>query len=210
MPRFLLALIATLTALTFTLALTARAWGEARPPHPALRGFVEGCEAVPQPCWYGITPQQSNLVLLDVADSSLSQHGYTLVGEGVTLDERQYPYRQYRQLDVVSTCDTSLTYLPTSTEVIYIGLNCTGIQVGDLLRLWGMPDYVRSEEYPFIFYAEPYVWVNVSSAQNLLAPLSSIQLPASYGIPTFRWHGLLPTWRYCQIEPAICNREPEG
>jgi len=63
MPRLLLALIATLTALTFTLALTARAWSETQLPHPALRGFVEGCDGKPQPCWFGIVPGRVGLVL---------------------------------------------------------------------------------------------------------------------------------------------------
>jgi hypothetical protein len=30
--------------------------GGTQPPNPALRGFVEGCEGKPQPCWYGIMP----------------------------------------------------------------------------------------------------------------------------------------------------------
>jgi hypothetical protein len=35
------------------------ALGGTQPPHPALRGFIEGCEGVPQPCWYGIIPMET-------------------------------------------------------------------------------------------------------------------------------------------------------
>jgi hypothetical protein len=30
-----------------------------QPLHPALRGFVEGCEGISQPCWYGIVLGQT-------------------------------------------------------------------------------------------------------------------------------------------------------
>ncbi len=30
--------------------------GLAKPPHPALASFVEGCESKPAPCWKGIVP----------------------------------------------------------------------------------------------------------------------------------------------------------
>jgi hypothetical protein len=43
--------------LIFTaLAVIARSIGALQPPNPALRGFIEGCEDKPQPCWYGIVP----------------------------------------------------------------------------------------------------------------------------------------------------------
>jgi hypothetical protein len=39
--------------------MAARALGGTQPTHPALRGFTEGCEGKPQPCWYGIVPDQN-------------------------------------------------------------------------------------------------------------------------------------------------------
>lgn len=30
--------------------------GLARPPHPAMASFIEGCAGKPAPCWYGIVP----------------------------------------------------------------------------------------------------------------------------------------------------------
>jgi hypothetical protein len=45
-----------LVAMLMTLSIGAKAVGALQPPNPALRGFVEGCEHKPQPCWYGIVP----------------------------------------------------------------------------------------------------------------------------------------------------------
>lgn len=207
MPRFLLALTVTLTALTFALALTARAWGETQPPHPALRGFVDGCEGKPQPCWYGITTRPSNLVSLEIAESYLIQEGYLDVYDGVTLDERQYPYRVYQQSDAPQTCDANLTYQPVTQEVIYVGLNCNGksLRIGDLLLIWGAPDYLNPDPYPFFLYETQSALVNIGSSLNLLSPLLTIALPTNYGGPLFKWHGVVPAWRICQLDEMPCS-----
>ena len=36
--------------------IAAKAIGSLQSPNPALKGFTEGCENKPQPCWYGIVP----------------------------------------------------------------------------------------------------------------------------------------------------------
>ncbi len=48
--------VVAITSLLVVLLLISRALGTTQPPNPALRGFIEGCEDQPQPCWYGIVP----------------------------------------------------------------------------------------------------------------------------------------------------------
>jgi hypothetical protein len=56
MIRFYIKLIPLSAMIFLGLSVIARALGTTQPPNPALRGFVEGCENKPQPCWYGIVP----------------------------------------------------------------------------------------------------------------------------------------------------------
>ena len=56
LPHFYFKLTLPIAVIFLALSLTARALAMTQPPNPALRGFVEGCENKPQPCWYGIVP----------------------------------------------------------------------------------------------------------------------------------------------------------
>jgi hypothetical protein len=62
---------ASFVLLTLFLAVTiaAKAIGSFQPPNPAMRGFIEGCEDKPQPCWYGIvlnsTTEQEAIPILE-------------------------------------------------------------------------------------------------------------------------------------------------
>jgi hypothetical protein len=207
MPRLLLVLIATLSALTFTLTLSARAWGEAQPPHPALRGFVEGCEAMPQPCWFGITTHPGNLESLEIAEAHLEREGYTVVNEGVTLDELQNPYRVYQTSDAATTCSITLTYDSDRNEVFRTQVTCLGkgVRTGDLMLIWGMPDYLNPDPYPFLVYESQSALVIIGSAKNLLSPLEAMLLPTNYYGHALRWHGLVPQWRICQLDEMSCS-----
>lgn len=202
MPRFLLALTVTLTTLTFTLALTARTWGETQPAHPALRGFVEGCEGIPQPCWYGINIRPGTLVSPEVVKANLAQEGYVIVYEGVTVGDRQLPYQEYRALDIVSTCDFTLMYEPESNKIAQAQVNCLGrdrgVRTGDLLQIWGMPDSLNPDPNPTFFYESESAAVLIETATSLLAPLRLIVLPAHDG--DYKWYGLVPAWRIRQLE----------
>jgi len=71
MTRPYLTLIPILALLCLALSLAARALGSTHPPNPALRGFVEGCEDKPQPCWYGIVP---GVTAIEDAPSILAQY----------------------------------------------------------------------------------------------------------------------------------------
>jgi hypothetical protein len=56
LTRFYIKLILPIAFACLIFTLTARAIGTTQPTNPALRGFIEGCENKPQPCWYGIVP----------------------------------------------------------------------------------------------------------------------------------------------------------
>src|SRR5689334_9061762 len=54
--RYLLKLALFITCIGAVTSFAATALGTAQPLNPILRGFTEGCEDQPQPCWYGIVP----------------------------------------------------------------------------------------------------------------------------------------------------------
>lgn len=72
MTRFYLKLIIPITVVCLTFMLVARTIGTTQPPNPALRGFVEGCEDKPQPCWYGIVP---GVTTVEEGQSLFNQYG---------------------------------------------------------------------------------------------------------------------------------------
>lgn len=219
MPRFLLALTVTLTALTFALAVSASAWGETQPPHPALRGFVEGCEGIPQPCWYGIVP------------------GETLIREAVQmLKARGYQSSQWGRFALVPPADASYCMVSINLvgkalteseqsedeplEMIAIN-NCPDLRVGSLMAVLGIPNYLFRDcwangqlmayEIGFDVYLEP---PTIHIAPSPHRPLDSFNLmtPSSQNwrnpdldidLRTFAWHGLATTQRYELIEPNV-------
>lgn len=201
MPRFLLALTVTLTALTFTLALTARAWGETQPPHPALRGFVEGCEGKGHPCLFGIVGHWMYAIPLEMAHDYLTQQGYTVIQDGQLYGADFYT-RTYRAL----ACETGLIYnTADSNKVEGLLINCDGVRVGDLFILWGEPDYVFLD-YPGFMYGKEWAGLESDSHNNLLAPVLRIVM-TSLLVPdnAYSWHGVAPAWKYCQIESgSVC------
>ena len=70
-----LKLVTPVLVVLVIMACVARSLGAAQPPNPALRGFVEGCEDQPQPCWYGIVPGVTDE---ESARSSVKKAGYSI------------------------------------------------------------------------------------------------------------------------------------
>jgi hypothetical protein len=204
MPRFLLALTLTLTALTFALALTARAWGGTQPPNPALRGFIEGCEGVPGPCWFGITPQSERVMTLDVAHIRLAEQGYVQAGDAIIADDSVTAVQRYQQPGAASTCDASLQF-DLETQAIYqVKLACRGVQAGDWLAQWGMPDAVNADLAPAFAYERLQALIRLDSLSSVHAALRVATLPGRLRGDTFPWAGMIPHWRQCQRWPAAC------
>jgi hypothetical protein len=79
MPR-VLALVSILCISMFTTGtMVAQILGHWQPPNPALRGFHDGCDDKPQPCWYGIIP---GVTTLDELAHILNMKGYRRTGDG--------------------------------------------------------------------------------------------------------------------------------
>jgi hypothetical protein len=205
MPRFVLALTLTLTAFTFVLALTSSAWGGTQPPHPALRGFVEGCEGVPQPCWYGIVP----------GETSLRDTINILTGLGHT------PSEEVRQFY------TYIFFTPTQTPIrLQFGVTCNtldcadvpidylqltgwkGLPIGEVVHSFGPPLQISLDGLTEPALVYPASRLDVTPMQDwssAFRPVITIYLhrrPIAQGNGR-PWHGFLPLHRYCLIEPAL-------
>lgn len=95
-----------LVAALMTISIGAKAVGALQPPNPALRGFVEGWEGKPQPCWYGILPEATTRA---DAEKIAGKLGFI-------------------------TCRIQFEYSESGDTIMTIGLRaCDGIQLGDLL-----------------------------------------------------------------------------
>src|SRR5262245_33041521 len=81
MAYFYLKLVPLFILIFLVLSLTARVLGTTQPPNPALRGFTEGCEDKPQPCWYGIVP---GVTTAEEAIELLDEQGYVLDADPAT------------------------------------------------------------------------------------------------------------------------------
>ena len=102
-----------------SLSLVARALGTTQPPNPALRGFVEGCEGKPQPCWYGIVP-------------------------GVTTAEQLVQIEAKKLISIKSQLENKCEiFVRNENDVVY-GIfirNCKGVRIGDLAQIFGLPQF---------------------------------------------------------------------
>lgn len=127
--RFILFIFLPLVALSAVAIYT----GEAHPTHPALRGMVEGCEDIPQPCWYGITPNQTRV---DEALARVELLGVT-PEEIVSETSRQYRF-------AVDGCVFRLNVFSEATNVSSITADeCHHLRWGDLIAMFGEPVSIR-------------------------------------------------------------------
>ncbi|MEO8608337.1 MAG: hypothetical protein ABI690_10665 [Chloroflexota bacterium] len=90
MTNIYLKLVAPFLVVLLALAIFARLLGTAQPPNPALRGFVEGCEGQPQPCWYGIVP--------GVTDEETARFNVKKAGYSIAANEFSSNYIQSCQM----------------------------------------------------------------------------------------------------------------
>jgi hypothetical protein len=208
MPRFVLALTLTLTAFTFVLALTARAWGGTEPPHPALRGFVEGCEGLPQPCWYGIVPGET--AVRDVI-AILSRQGYAVSERAGSM--RIYTSLSPSQLPGVVTFGIVAGECSqvdcTTVPIMYLYLfywNHVGL--GDVMNTLGFPSRVfdGTTEYHLVFGASYLEAIPQQAWSSPFHLVKRLLLPAMTEQETGQpWHGFVRMGQYCRLEPAFGN-----
>jgi hypothetical protein len=187
------------------LVASTLAIGSAQPLNPMLSGFVEGCEEVAQPCWYGITRETSGendfLILqslgFELGDSEqrndYSQAGFQSSGAGFCHVRIRHD-RDYGK---------------------YVSFSrCTDISLSDLIALFGAPTSVvfRGNIVVTLRFLDGKLLASteLTPSQNWLSPSSRISamlfdpMIQQGGQPPMDWRGFLPRWRYCQFQPDIC------
>lgn len=191
-----------LLAIFIALSIAARALGSTQPPNPALRGFTEGCEGKPQPCWYGIVEG----IATEEAERILTHLGYKLDGLGIS-EGAFHTIIASSELDCSIRLVTSLRTNSVAQMRIHGG-DC--FTFGDLILAWGNPTgliarAVKWNEVPSIIYDRGYLFSPWPVTSSILSPYTQFQETLPYQsepIETriIQWRGFMPNWRYCRIE----------
>jgi len=132
-----------LLTIFIALSIAARALGSTQPPNPALRGFTEGCDGKPQPCWYGIGIARTNL---SDAQKIMDKLGYIPINPPI-LSNDIVGYERDKCDQVIflvikgSNTDDRFIYGQTITF-------CTTPKIGDLILALGQPQTSNVYAYP--------------------------------------------------------------
>jgi hypothetical protein len=181
------------TILFSILSLVMMAVGTTQPLHPAIQGFVQGCENIPQPCWYGIVPGETTD---DAAQEIMENLGYRRVNEFFFQSPGSLP------CDVVSDEDN----FRTTNIVDGIYLDCIPpIPIGDAMGVFGRPRGINILGYGVISvdFGENFtISLNAGTIDNWPTPRTVIQyilLLPEIETSSVQWYGFTTSWRYCQL-----------
>jgi hypothetical protein len=194
--RFYLKFIPILALIFLIFLLTARAIGTTRPPNPALRGFVEGCEDKPQPCWYGIVP---GVTTVEEALHTMEVMGYPRS----LADQREFDiiYRHVGENNImVDFYNYPVLELDHNIAKAIYFRDLGDMRLSDVLDFFGTPTRVILFNHDY-FMVDPYVSFELVGhyAASLSQPIwnlniSSLRPPDSNaGIP---WRGFAFEWFY--------------
>ena len=200
--HLLFGLILLLTPTFFGFGLLSKVLGSLQPFNPALEGFIVGCEDRPQPCWYGIVP---GVTTIDEANRVLPLYDYYLVV--TTPDFYESIVANHTSHRRGPKCNVVLRY-DSSPVVNAAQLQCRGVSLGELGAVLGPPLGVESNPgyaVRVIFKQEISVLESgFLGWESFHDPIQIIDLPPrpvdNQYTPSFGWHGLIPAWRYCQIQ----------
>jgi hypothetical protein len=134
LTRYYLKLIIPIAIVCLTFMLITCAIGTTQPPNPALRGFVEGCEDKPQPCWYGIVP---GVTTAEEARSTVQNVGYILVGEDGA--GSNYHKMTFTSDQLSPAC---LEFHFTYNHLSRLSLTCVQMQLGTTFTLFEGPEFI--------------------------------------------------------------------
>lgn len=199
MTRALLRIAWILPPLLAALIGLAIGLGTFRPSHPALVGFVEGCEGQPQPCWYGIVPGETTR---QEANRLLTALHY--VQKVFTEDSAGYaPSRPEDQCMVLLV----MQKYQMTIDGLFL-FECPGLQWGDLIGERLVPENVIDGCYGIStagdhVYAFGRGWLSINATVNTVGLYQS-QPPSldSYGSENvYRWHGFASSAGYERLEP---------
>jgi hypothetical protein len=204
--RRILRLSIIFTSFISSWVLFALVVGTLQADNLALAGFDVGCENTSPPCWNGIVPGRSNgyqarVVLMRLGYDRVFITNYNVIRR--CAEDGQLPtcvdvgFRDPCN-DLSSGCDLEL--------VSGLALHYEGhILLGDVLASMGTPvyvDYVRNGVQ--LMYREYYRIRAIAKHPSLYHPVVLEIYAGSYEDSIFGdqpWRGLMPSWRYCQLEP---------
>jgi hypothetical protein len=201
-------------SLAFALLVSlVSALGAARSIHPMLRGFIEGCAGVPQPCWYGVVP---GMTTVQQGNDLALAHGYVL------REERHLPFgggSARRLYESPPQCPFVLVSSPGEIiyEVFVQTQACASpVAFGDLIAAVDFPEGfmaggVRIDASAVLSFEQSAIQAAVNNWVSLRAPVTIVFLFPRADVYARNWHGMLPMWRYCLFEdfdvPAfMCQR----
>jgi hypothetical protein len=176
--------------------------GSSQPPQPVLAGFSEGCHDMPQPCWYGIVPgvtREPELLQL-----------MAFAGDGrYSYDDQGTSYLIYFTMPPsVPACMLIFRLNGGLVNSATVGLcNRSPLRLGDLSTST-VPFYDAISMTPYqVAYGTVTLYLNGWPSPN--SPVNSINLLSQADlIQHYNWHGFVPQWRYCQIEPEYPSCPP--
>ncbi len=172
MTRFLLKLILIMTLVLTMTSLAARAIGSTQPPNPALRGFTEGCEDKPQPCWYGIVPGVTPYWEIT---EIWTEHGY-IVNDVVSGSMRQLQAVSKNKPECKMLADLDTGGDSFSAKAYSLSSNCIDMNLGDFIQMKGFPERVCMFIYDLaLAYSENSTsFILVLDHANIISPHSKI------------------------------------
>jgi hypothetical protein len=195
----LLRLCLSLCGVMSGLTLVALAAGAASSANPALDGFREGCDSQAQACWHGIIPGVTDVKR---AVAILEGLRYSRIQGGYELSDRVLPYRSEAEMPHCADVYFGYRIIGVKTVVLY----CMTLTVGDVMNVLG-PPHERISYGPLgeaWLYDRVVLRLNAGWQQQPSASIDHIRLlldNAGYVKTAAPWHGFLPRWRYCQLEP---------
>ncbi len=214
MSRLLLKLSLLVTFILTLTNLTARIFGSTQPYNSAMRGFSEGCQDQPQPCWYGIIPDKTSF---DDAVHLIRDHDLPV---NKSPNETDFPAAIIKA-DFMD-CEVELFRSDKDASLFggFYFQNCQTLKLGDILNQMGTPytvgttfscDFNPSQhlmpmshywmQYPPIgsvsLNAKPDFWTWLSLNDSVV----SFDFGRSLGEypPPKKWEGFIPFWRYIQL-----------
>jgi hypothetical protein len=173
--------------------------GARQPPHPALAGLV-ACMGEDRPCWNGIIP---GVTTIDETRQIMA-----FAGPGVTLfDDLTESYTLYYILPQPSPLCVALFQMDQKVirRVQLQVCREADVEVGDLTATLGLPQQLVMIPPQNLVYG--YIAINAEGWRTPFQPHSQISFmnvlqPTYISQQLYAWHGFVPLWRYCQLEPG--------
>ncbi len=193
MPRFYLRFTILFIPLFALLIATMSALGSTQPIHPALRGFMEGCEDIPQPCWYGVVP---GVTLFQDAERILIDHGYVFSNQETLY---RNPASEFCSVGIYK-------YWPEEAVGWMFLENCTYVPLGGILDILGLPQdvHVTCDRDRWLFGQGYFIGIssNEVTYNSSITDIILYYLSPPFDRSYFRssWQGLASWWRYAELD----------